>query len=83
MSLSLLRFFYRTFDVVQSVLAGSDRKYLIFKLQKFVIDYKSISITSCRITLQKSTRFFVVRLSTLFILDFTLFSISSKLICDR
>jgi hypothetical protein len=35
LSLSLLRFFYRTFDVVQSVLAGSDRKYLIFKLQKF------------------------------------------------
>nr|DAL64131.1 MAG TPA_asm: hypothetical protein [Caudoviricetes sp.] len=25
-----------------SVLAGSDRKYLIFKLQKFVIDHKSI-----------------------------------------
>nr|DAF48017.1 MAG TPA: hypothetical protein [Siphoviridae sp. ctgaY24] len=27
-------------------------------MQKFVIDYKSISITSCRMTLQKSTRFF-------------------------
>nr|DAZ83408.1 MAG TPA: hypothetical protein [Caudoviricetes sp.] len=56
-----------------SVLAGSDRKYLIFKLQKFV--------TSRHMTLQKSTRFFVVRLSTLFILDFPLFSFSGKLTC--